>query len=81
MTAINAFRANLRAAMREQGITQRELARRTDLALSYVSQLLTGRGDRGTAPNPTLHVCEKICKVVGRPLHEMLVSSKADKVA
>ncbi len=68
--AVDNFRANLRAAMDAQRLSQRDVAREADMSHSYVNRVLQGRTE------PGLPQCERLAKVVGLPLPAMLQSPK-----
>lgn len=51
--------AQIRAAMRERGVSQLELAQRLGISQARMSQLLSSRS------NPTIKTLEKVCKALG----------------
>lgn len=58
MPAIDNFRANLRRALDELGVSQRELARRADMGYPYISRVLQGH------TSPTVPQCERIAEAL-----------------
>ena len=66
------FAANLRAAMREQGCSSNEVARRAKLHYVTVSRILHGR------ISPSLSTCERLAAAVGLPLEAAFSQKKMD---
>lgn len=62
MTSLENFRGNVRRVCALEGISQRELALRSGVALVHVSRILTGKAD------PSMTICERIAEAVGVPL-------------
>jgi len=63
VSAIDDFRANLRSACEKHDISQRELARRSEVHYVTVNRIL-----KGILTNPTIDVCERLAKAAGVPL-------------
>ncbi len=61
------FGTRLRAYRRAQGISQRELAKRTDLDFSYISKLENER-----IPPPAADTIVSICNILGIAADELL---------
>jgi HTH-type transcriptional regulator, competence development regulator len=61
------FGATLRALRREAGLSQRELAERTNLDFSYISKVENER-----LPPPAADTVVAICRVLGAPSEELL---------
>jgi transcriptional regulator with XRE-family HTH domain len=61
------FGAALRASRRAAGLSQRELAERTQLDFSYISKLENGR-----LPPPSADTVLAICRVLGIPAEDLL---------
>lgn len=62
------FRANLRTAMRNRGISQRELASRVDGGYTHLNRILTGKSD------VTLSSADRLADAIGVPLCDLLSS-------
>lgn len=61
------LRLNLAEALRSSGLTQAEVARRSDVTPTYLNQVL-----KGTNSSPGLAQLESICSVLGLSVSESL---------
>ena len=61
------FGATLRECRRRAGLSQRDLAERTDLDFSYISKIENGR-----LPPPAADTVVAICRVLGVPTDALL---------
>ncbi|MGB9885842.1 MAG: helix-turn-helix domain-containing protein [Moorellales bacterium] len=57
------------------GMSKRELARRSGIALSYLHELEKG------GKSPTLHTLEKLCDALGANLKMLLDNDREDKIS
>ncbi len=67
VTATQIFRRNLAREIETRGLSQRDLAKKAKITVPYVNRLLTGK-----ATNPSVDLCERIAKVLGLKLHDMI---------
>jgi transcriptional regulator with XRE-family HTH domain len=57
----------LRQKREEQGLTQRDLAKRAKVTAGYVAQL-----EMGVRKNPSLEILKRLAKALGVPASELL---------
>lgn len=67
------YRKALATILREQGISQADLARRIDKSRSYVSQLMSGRVNE-----PSLSIAFKIADALGVTVQDFIDLMKMD---
>lgn len=67
MFATKNFRENLRLAMKSEGITQREMAKRVRVSYPFVNRILKGK------TTPDLDLCDKLAERVGFSLDVLLL--------
>lgn len=66
MQATRTFREKLRAAMRQRGVTQRELAERAETSYPGINRILQGK------QAPTLELADRLADSLGIPLAELI---------
>lgn len=62
------FRANLRTAMTNRGVSQRELASRVEGGYTHLNRILTGKAEA------TLSSADRLADAIGVPLSDLLIS-------
>ena len=67
------YRKALATILREQGVSQADLARRIDKSRSYVSQLMSGRVNE-----PSLSIAFKIADALGVTVQDFIDLMKMD---
>ncbi len=67
VTAMKAFRENLRREMKLAGVSQRELAKRSDVTHVHINRILVGKTE------PTLEICDRLATAIGKPLQELIM--------
>lgn len=69
MSLADTFRDNLRNALQQKGLTQRELAQKTGVHEVTISRILKGKHD------PTLEICEMLARGMKLPLDKIFARS------
>lgn len=66
----DAFRNNLRKALEEKGLTQKELARRSGVGREHICKILAGKHE------PTLAICDALAHGINLPAEKLMAKSK-----
>lgn len=67
MSSQENFRANIRAAIKSRGITQRIVAERAETSAAYVNRVISGE------ISPSLETCDRLARALGLPLVALII--------
>lgn len=66
VTLAETFRVNLRNALEEKGLTQKELAERSGVSHVHICRILAGKHE------PTLSLCDALARGIRLPAEKLL---------
>lgn len=69
MSLSDVFRTNLRNALEQQGLTQKDLAQKSGVHRITISRILTGKHD------PSLSICESLARGIRLPAATLFARS------